>query len=49
MKEYERPKIFTEIIEIPHKENGGKQNFLLLEQLAKEYVANKPKVLTLKV
>lgn len=44
MKEYERPKIFHEIDEIPHKENGGKQNFLLLEQLAKEYVANKPKI-----
>lgn len=40
MKEYERPKIFTEIEKIPHKENGGKQNFLLLEEMAKEYVAN---------
>ncbi len=48
MKDYERPKIFTEIDKIPHKENGGKQNFLLLEQLAKEFVTtNKTKKLTL--
>lgn len=45
MKEYERPKIFTEMEKIPHKENGGKQDFLLLEQLAKEHVANNPKTL----
>ncbi|MGN0426302.1 MAG: AMP-binding protein [Agathobacter sp.] len=43
MKEYERPKIFTEIDKIPHKENGGKQNFLLLEQLAKEHISSKNK------
>ena len=41
MKEYERPKIFSEIEKIPHKENGGKQDFLLLEQLAKEYLKRK--------
>lgn len=38
MKEYERPKIFKEIENIPHKENGGKVDFLKLEKLAKEYV-----------
>ncbi len=36
LKEYERPKLFKEIDKIPHKENGGKQDFLLLEKMAKD-------------
>lgn len=38
LKEYEVPRFFSEIDKIPHKENGGKQDFLLLENLAKDVV-----------
>lgn len=48
LKEYERPKIFKEIEKIPHKQNGGKEDFLLLEKMAKEYVEEKKRVLSLK-
>lgn len=48
LKEYERPKIFTEIDKIPHKQNGGKEDFLLLEKMAEEYVNENKKVLSLK-
>lgn len=47
IKDYERPKIFKEIDKIPHKENGGKVNFLLLEELAKESLNEKNKTLKL--
>ena len=44
-KDYERPKFIKEIDKIPHKENGGKVNFLLLEEIAKQDVGNLKKVL----
>lgn len=40
LKEYERPKYYFEIEHIPHKENGGKLDFLALEKLAADYVAH---------
>ncbi|MDO4418910.1 MAG: class I adenylate-forming enzyme family protein [Ruminococcus sp.] len=36
LKEYEIPKLIKEINKIPHKENGGKQDFLALEKLAQD-------------
>ncbi len=36
LKEYEIPKLIKEIDKIPHKENGGKQDFLALEELAQK-------------
>ena len=36
LKEYEIPKLIKEIDKIPHKENGGKQDFLALEKIAQE-------------
>ena len=38
LKEYECPKFFEAIDKIPHKENGGKQDFLALEKMAKDIV-----------
>ena len=37
LKDYEQPKFFVEIAAVPHKENGGKTDFLYLEQLAASY------------
>lgn len=45
LKEYERPKIFKEIDKIPHKENGGKVDFVALENLAREFQKEKSIVL----
>lgn len=39
LKDYECPKFFEVIEKIPHKENGGKQDFLALEKMAKDIVA----------
>lgn len=41
LKEYECPKMFKEIDKIPHKENGGKQDFLLLEKMAQQIFDNR--------
>lgn len=38
LKDYECPKFFEVIEKIPHKENGGKQDFLTLEKIAKAIV-----------
>lgn len=38
LKDYEQPKFFVEIDAVPHKENGGKTDFLYLEQLAASYI-----------
>ena len=43
LKIYEIPRFFSEIDKIPHKENGGKQDFLLLENLAKDIVYHQNK------
>ena len=40
LKDYECPKFFEAIEKIPHKENGGKQDFLALEKIAKDIVAS---------
>lgn len=40
LKDYECPKFFEAIEKIPHKENGGKQDFLALEKMAKDIVAS---------
>lgn len=40
MKEYERPKIYFEIPKMPIKDNGGKIDYLALDQIAAEYVEN---------
>lgn len=40
LKDYECPKFFEAIDKIPHKENGGKQDFLALEKMAKDIVAS---------
>lgn len=37
LKDYECPKIFVEIEKIPHKSNGGKVDYLLLENLGKNH------------
>ena len=34
---------------MPHKENGGKQDFLALEALAKEYVQSQKKEMKLRL
>lgn len=47
IKEYERPKYYKIIDKIPHKVNGGKQDFKLLEEMAKEHVREKNKTLIL--
>lgn len=44
LKDYEIPKFIKEE-KIPHKENGGKRDFLLLEQMAKENIKAKQKTL----
>ena len=38
LKDYECPKFFGAIEKILHKENGGKQDFLALEKMAKDIV-----------
>lgn len=38
LKDYECPKFFEVVEKIPHKENGGKQDFLALEKMAKNIV-----------
>lgn len=38
LKSYERPRFFREIDKIPHKTNGGKLDFLLLENLARDFL-----------
>lgn len=43
LKDYELPVYYREIDKIPHKENGGKVNFLELESIAKDYVAKEVK------
>lgn len=43
LKDYECPKFFEVIEKIPHKENGGKQDFLSLEKMAREIVRNRSK------
>lgn len=40
LKDYEIPSIIYEIDKIPHKSNGGKTNFLFLEEKAKEMYFN---------
>lgn len=49
IKDYERPKLYKEIEKMPHKENGGKQDFLALETLAKEYVQSQKKEMKLRL
>lgn len=39
LKSYEQPQFFAEIEAIPHKENGGKTDYLYLEQLAASFRA----------
>lgn len=45
LKDYECPKFFEIIDKIPHKDNGGKQDFLALEKLAKEFVTKQQNIL----
>ena len=44
LKDYECPKFFEIIDKIPHKDNGGKQDFLTLEKLAKEFVTKQQNI-----
>lgn len=41
LREKEIPKFFEEIDKIPHKDNGGKRDFIALNNLAKEIISNK--------
>lgn len=40
LKDYECPQFFEVIEKIPHKENGGKQDFLVLEKMARDIAAS---------
>ena len=44
LKEYEVPKFYEEIDKIPHKDNGGKRDFIKLNSYAKEIIDNKLKL-----